>query len=65
MSINNNNDANDVRPKKSSSKISRKLQLWQIANLSKTKYAISFENELDYLATTDPGTTVLNSDGRI
>jgi hypothetical protein len=53
MSINNNTDAHEVRPKKlSSPKISRKLQLW--TNQSKTKYAISFEDELHYLATTDP-----------
>lgn len=53
MSINNNNtDAHEVSPRKSSSKISRKLQLW--TNQSKTKYAISFENELHYLAKTDP-----------
>ena len=53
MSINNNANAQEVRPKKSlSTKISRKLQLW--TNQSKTKYAISFENELHYLATTDP-----------
>jgi hypothetical protein len=35
-----------------STKTSRKLQLW--TNQSKTKYAISFENELHYLVTTDP-----------
>lgn len=53
MSIKNNANAQEVRPKKTSSnKISRKLQLW--TNQSKTKYAISFENELHYLATTDP-----------
>ncbi|PWU81736.1 MAG: hypothetical protein DLM72_05400 [Candidatus Nitrosopolaris wilkensis] len=53
MSINNNTEVQKVRPKESSSsKISRKLQLW--TNQSKTKYAISFENELHYLATTDP-----------
>jgi hypothetical protein len=53
MSINNKPDAQEVRPKKSlSPNISRKLQLW--TNQSKTKYAISFQNESHYLATTDP-----------
>jgi hypothetical protein len=53
MNIDNKTDANEVRARKSqSTKTSKKLQLW--TNLSKTKYAISFENELNYLATTDP-----------
>jgi len=53
MSIDDNSNAREVGPNKSSStKKSRKLQLWM--NQSKTKYAISFENELHYLATTDP-----------
>src|SRR5437763_9125353 len=52
MSIKNNANAQEVRPKKTSDKISRKLQLW--TSQSKTKYAISFENESHYLATTDP-----------
>ena len=53
MNINNSKtDANELRARKSlSTKISKKLQLW--TNQSKTKYAISFENELQYLATTD------------
>jgi hypothetical protein len=53
MSINDNSNAQEVGPNKSSStKTPRKLQLW--TNLSKTKYAIRFEEELDYLAVTDP-----------
>ena len=53
MSINTSTSAQQVTPNKSSSpKKSRKLQLW--TNQSKTKYAIRFENELRYLATTDP-----------
>jgi hypothetical protein len=53
MNINNKTDANEVRARKSqSTQTSKKLQLW--TNQSKTKYAISFENEFQYLATTDP-----------
>src|SRR5437899_2324342 len=53
MSINDNSNAQEIGPNKSSyTKTPRKLQLW--TNLSKTKYAISFESELDYLARTDP-----------
>jgi hypothetical protein len=53
MNINYKPDANEVRSRKSqSAKTFRKLQLW--TNQSKTKYAIGFENELHYLATTDP-----------
>jgi hypothetical protein len=53
MNIHNKTDANEVKARKTlSTKISRKLQLR--TNQSKTKYAISFENELQYLATTDP-----------
>jgi hypothetical protein len=52
MSINDNSNAQEVGPNKSSSKTPRKLRLW--TNLTKTKYAISFENELHYVATTDP-----------
>jgi len=53
MSINDNSNAREVGPNKSSyTKTPRKLQLW--TNLSKTKYAISLENESQYLATTDP-----------
>jgi hypothetical protein len=40
------------RPGKSSTMTLRKLQLW--TNQSKTKYAISFENESSYLAKTNP-----------
>ena len=69
MRINNNNtDAHEVRPKKSlSTKISRKLQLW--TNQSKTKYAISFQNESYYLGTTDPNvlryTTLIAESDRV
>lgn len=53
MNIHNKTEANEVKARKTlSTKISRKLQLW--TNLSKTKYAISFENDLSYLAKTDP-----------
>jgi hypothetical protein len=53
MNINNKTDTNELRARKSqSTRTSKKLQLW--TNQSKTKYAISFENELHYLATTDP-----------
>ena len=53
MSINDNSNAQEVGSHKSSSiKTQRKLQLW--TNQSKTKYAISFKYELDYLARTDP-----------
>ena len=48
MSINGTANVHEVRPNKTS----RKLQLW--TNQSKTKYAISFENDLSYLAKTDP-----------
>ena len=53
MNINNKTHTNEVRARKSqSTRTSRKLQLW--TNQSKTNYAISFENELHYLAMTDP-----------
>jgi hypothetical protein len=48
MSINGTADVHEVRPNKTF----RKLQLW--TNQSKTKYAISFENDSSYLAKTDP-----------
>lgn len=48
MSINTIANAHKVRP----SKASRKLQLR--TDQSKTKYAISFENELTFLARSDP-----------
>jgi hypothetical protein len=49
MSVNSTANVHDVRP----TKTSRKLQLW--TTQSKTKYAIRFENDLCYLARTDPG----------
>jgi hypothetical protein len=53
MNINNKTETNEVRARKSqSTRTSKKLQLW--TNQSKNKYAISFENEFHYLATTDP-----------
>ena len=48
MSLNSTASTHEVRP----SKKSRKLQLW--TNQSKTRYAISFEDDLHYLAMTDP-----------
>ena len=48
MSVNSTANVHDVRP----TKTSRKLQLW--TTQSKTKYAIRFENDLSYLARTDP-----------
>ncbi len=68
MNISNKPDCNEVRARKSqSTKTSKKLQLW--TNQSKTKYAISFENELQYLATTDPNvlryTTLIADSDRI
>jgi hypothetical protein len=54
LGVNSNAKVREVRPKKSSSiKTPRKLQLR--TNQSKTKYSISFENELSHLAKTDPG----------
>jgi hypothetical protein len=53
MNINKKTDTNEVRARTSQSiRTSKKLQLW--TNQSKNKYAISFENEFHYLATTDP-----------
>jgi hypothetical protein len=53
MGTNNKSNPRGVKPNKSSStKASRNLQLW--TNQSKTKYAIRFKNELQYLVTTDP-----------
>ena len=53
MNFNNETVAHEGRARKSqSTKTSKKLQLW--TNQSKTKYAISFENDLRYLAKTDP-----------
>jgi hypothetical protein len=53
MSIDQETDSHRVRPNKTSS--SKKLQLW--TTQSKTKYAISFENDPYYLATSDPEVT--------
>ena len=48
MSVNSTANVHDVRP----TKTSRRLLLW--TTQSKTKYAIRFENNLCYLARTDP-----------
>jgi len=67
MNINNKTHTNEVRARKSqSTRTSKKLQFW--TNQSKTKYAISFENESHYLETTDPkvlrySTLIAESDG--
>ena len=51
MSRNTIANAHKVRPRRTN----RKLQLW--TDLSKTKYAIRLESDLDYLAKSDPEVT--------
>jgi hypothetical protein len=48
MSINNHINDQEVTPRNYYLLKYQKMQLWM--NQSKTKYAISFENELQYLA---------------